>query len=172
MKNINKKLNKSVFGFGLLAIMGLTFIAIPTSAQAYDELYGGGYFNKRPAHNNESYIPRDNSNDPEYMRGANTDSNSIGPVSTSNTTTETKSTTTKKTTTSKPATTTTTTTTEEPNDEVSTLAGNAIFGSNGFLPSGLIQWTIIAILILVAVIIIRKITGAEDRYHGQPMKHA
>jgi len=54
----------------------------------------------------------------------------------------------------------------------SNLAANAIFGSNGFMPSGLIQWILLAIIILVIVILVRKISGAEEKYHSTPLKHA
>lgn len=52
------------------------------------------------------------------------------------------------------------------------LASNAIFGSNSFLPSGLIQWVLFAIIILIIVIIVRKIFGGKEHYDELPMKHA
>ena len=57
------------------------------------------------------------------------------------------------------------------NKDVSDLASNAIFGSNTFYPSGLIQWILFAILILLIVILVRKIYGADKKYHSTPMKH-
>lgn len=57
-------------------------------------------------------------------------------------------------------------------DSFSTLAANALFGTNGFLPSGILQWLVFAIIILVLVIVARKAFGSEDKYHGSPMKHA
>jgi hypothetical protein len=62
--------------------------------------------------------------------------------------------------------------TPAPADDNSNLAANAIFGSNSFLPSGIIQWILFAILILVIVIIARKIFGADKKYHETPLKHA
>lgn len=62
--------------------------------------------------------------------------------------------------------------TEENNNQYSDLASNAIFGSNSFAPSGLVQWIFFGILILIIVIIVRKIFGGEDRYKATPMKHA
>ena len=53
----------------------------------------------------------------------------------------------------------------------SELASNAIFGSNGFLPSGIIQWVLFAILILIIVIVIRRISGAKQNYEESPLKH-
>lgn len=38
-------------------------------------------------------------------------------------------------------------------------ASNAIFGSNSFTPSGLIQWVFFAILVLLIVILVRKSTA-------------
>jgi hypothetical protein len=53
----------------------------------------------------------------------------------------------------------------------SNLASNAIFGSNGFLPSGLMQWILFAIAILLIVILARKISSAKKNYNETPMKH-
>ena len=54
----------------------------------------------------------------------------------------------------------------------SNLASNAIFGSNGFLPSGLTQWVLFGIIILLIVIFARKIFSARENYDETPMKHA
>ncbi len=51
------------------------------------------------------------------------------------------------------------------------LAANAIFGSNTFLPSGIIQWILFAILVFLIVILVRKIYGGGEKYHAAPMKH-
>lgn len=57
-------------------------------------------------------------------------------------------------------------------DSYSNLTSNAIFGSGSFLPSGLVQWILFAILILLIVILARKIFGAKENYDQAPMKHA
>src|SRR3989344_3645823 len=62
--------------------------------------------------------------------------------------------------------------TENGTDNYSNLASNAIFGSGSFLPSGLVQWILFAILILLIVILARKIFGARENYDEAPMKHA
>lgn len=62
--------------------------------------------------------------------------------------------------------------TENGADSYSNLASNAIFGSGSFLPSGLVQWILFAILILVIVILARRIFGAKENYEQAPMKHA
>jgi hypothetical protein len=54
----------------------------------------------------------------------------------------------------------------------SNLAANALFGSNGFLPSGLIQWILFAIFILLIVILARIIFGAKRKYGSTPLKHS
>ncbi|MEI7709116.1 MAG: hypothetical protein WCI76_00170 [bacterium] len=58
------------------------------------------------------------------------------------------------------------------NNAGTNLGAAAIFGSNSFLPSGLIQWLILAILILAIVVLVRKAYGAEDKYHSSPLKHS
>ncbi len=58
------------------------------------------------------------------------------------------------------------------NVSVGSLASNTIFGSNNFMPSGIIQWILLAIIILIIVIIARKVFGGEARYHSTPLKQA
>jgi len=57
------------------------------------------------------------------------------------------------------------------NKENADLAAGVIFGSNSLIPSGLIQWILFAILVLIAAILIRKIYGGDKRYHSTPLKH-
>lgn len=57
-------------------------------------------------------------------------------------------------------------------ENISSLASGAIFGSNSLAPSGIIQWVLFAIAILLIVIIVRKFFGGADRYHNSPLKHA
>ncbi|MFA6301180.1 MAG: IPT/TIG domain-containing protein [Candidatus Paceibacterota bacterium] len=52
------------------------------------------------------------------------------------------------------------------------LAANAFFGTNSFLPSGLVSWILLGIMILVIIILVRKIFGADKKYHETPLKHA
>ena len=59
------------------------------------------------------------------------------------------------------------------NSNASNLAATAIFGSsNSFLPSGLVQWVLFTILILLIVIFVRRIFGARKKYEETPLKHA
>ena len=53
----------------------------------------------------------------------------------------------------------------------SNLASNVIFGSNSFLPSGLIQWIFFAIIILVIVILVRRVYEGNKKYQATPLKH-
>ena len=62
------------------------------------------------------------------------------------------------------------TTTTDTNSKSSNLAATAIFGSNGFLPSGLMQWILFAIIILLIVILARRVFGARAKYNEAPMK--
>lgn len=65
------------------------------------------------------------------------------------------------------------TNTDEPvtDSNYSDLAGNVIYGANGFMPSGLVQWLLFAIFILLVVILVRKVFWV-DKYHQTPLKHA
>ena len=56
-------------------------------------------------------------------------------------------------------------------NSVSGLASNEIFGSSSFLPSGLIQWILFAIFILLIIILVRRIFGAREAYEETPMKY-
>lgn len=56
-------------------------------------------------------------------------------------------------------------------DSAKSLAANAVYGSSGFLPSGIIQWIFVAVLILFIVILARIVFGNAKRYHEEPLKH-
>lgn len=62
--------------------------------------------------------------------------------------------------------------TQDSNETGSSLASSVILGSNTFLPSGLIGWIFLAIIILIIVILVRRVFGAEEKYHASPMKHS
>jgi hypothetical protein len=61
--------------------------------------------------------------------------------------------------------------TPKPSETNSELTANAVFGSDTFLPSGLLQWILFAILVLLIIILVRKMYGADKRYHAVPLKH-
>jgi len=95
-------------------------------------------------------------------------SSTQNPNSTVTSRTVAKSTTKKSTNTTTP---TTTTVTEETTYPESDLAANAIFGSNSFLPSGIFQWILFAIMILIATILVRRVYGGNEKYNSYPLKH-
>ncbi len=57
-------------------------------------------------------------------------------------------------------------------EDYSAVAANSIWGRFSFMPSGLMQWILLAIFILVIVILVRKITGKDTEYYSTPLKHA
>ena len=59
------------------------------------------------------------------------------------------------------------------NQNFSSLAGNVLYGDGtaGFKPSGLTQWLIFAILVLLVVIVVRKLYF-QNKYQSTPLKHA
>lgn len=56
-------------------------------------------------------------------------------------------------------------------ETVSDLTASAIFGESGFLPDSLVEWLILATLILLIVIVFRRIFR-EPKYQEIPLKHA
>ncbi len=50
------------------------------------------------------------------------------------------------------------------------LTANALFSGSGFMPSSIIGWLILAILILLLVLLVRK-NFFEKNYHDAPLKH-
>jgi hypothetical protein len=55
--------------------------------------------------------------------------------------------------------------------QVGALAAGAIFGSNTFLPSSLLQWIFFAFLILLAVVLWRRLYVTEEEKNS-PLKHS
>ncbi len=163
MKNI--KNNKIIYSLGILAILAFTFVAMPGNAKAERPGYVTPY--SRPLLNQSSYTISNDNPDGSYYADT-TANNYYNNINTTSQNTTTKSKTVEKT--------NTTTSTDNKNtsssESVGNLAANAIFGSNGYAPSGLIQWVLFAILILLIVILVRKLTGAGDRYQNEPLKHA
>ncbi|MFA5783206.1 MAG: hypothetical protein WC868_13140 [Bacteroidales bacterium] len=64
-----------------------------------------------------------------------------------------------------------TVTIDESNDSFNGLTANALEGSNSFLPTGLMQWIFLAIVI-VAIIFLWRYVFAEEKYLSEPLKHA
>ncbi len=60
---------------------------------------------------------------------------------------------------------------ESEDKNVGSLAANAVFGVNTILPSGLIQWVLLAIIVILLVLVVRRLMGLTDAYHATPLKH-
>lgn len=61
---------------------------------------------------------------------------------------------------------------EAPGTDASSLAANAVYGNSGFLPSGILQWILTAMLLLVIVILARKVFGKDKQFLSTPLKHS
>jgi len=64
------------------------------------------------------------------------------------------------------------TTVSDINDKYGNLSANALFGSNSFMPTGLVQWVFSIILIITIILLWRYVHKSEEKYMGEPMKHA
>lgn len=175
---------KKVFNLGILAIVAFGLISMPVKANAelsgYFTPYGSTSFN-----NNQNYSPAPTyyyppaptviytaPNPVAYVNytpqpapiatvySSGTNPNAVATSTTPKTVAKAKTTTTKDTTIAKTDT-----------SANNSLVASAIFGSSGFLPSGIIQWILFAILVLSIVILVRKIYGADEAYHAVPLKH-
>jgi hypothetical protein len=156
----NKILSNVVFGLLMLLILGLGAIAfIPQVSSAYTERYG--YAQPYSNDFNDTF-ESPNYGGANYVTPPTSPSNSNGAVlgaSTNKTTSTTK-------------TSTTGTDYKEVKDEFSDLTANAVYGDNSFLPGGLIQWVLFAIIVLIIIILARKFFGPEANYHSTPLKHS
>ena|SRR3989338_4550540 len=164
MNKINNKINLIFYSLEILAVLIFGILILPTKTNA-DTVSGTGWY--YPNHTSGSgqnnviiyetpiYAPA-----PIYISAPTPTptiySNSTNPNGTSAIT--------------KPKTIAKTKTTSVNNID-SNLAAGAIFGSNSFMPSGLIQWIFFAILVLLVVILIRKIYSGNEKYDAIPMKH-
>lgn len=55
-------------------------------------------------------------------------------------------------------------------DKNSSLVARAIYGDVGFMPSGLIQWLLVAVLVLFIIILARIVFGGAKRYYSTSLK--
>jgi hypothetical protein len=58
------------------------------------------------------------------------------------------------------------------NPTYGSLTANALFGSNSFMPTGLIQWIFFVLLILAIIFLWRYVHFSKEKYMSEPMKHA
>ena len=124
------------------------------------------YYNQNPQNNTNNQNNTVQNPNPYYYSNQNTTN-----TSTQNTTTTTKAatkTTTASKTTDTAAKTAIVDTGTKYNDM---LSANAIFASNGFLPSNFFQWLIFFIIILAIVFLWRKLYVSDLERHA-PLKHA
>lgn len=164
MKNINEKFNMIFNSLVILAILitGTTFLPAKASADraGYVTPYNATRYPK--VQRNDQYNYNVGPNVVGYTTPTVYSNTSASPAVTKTTTT----------------TSNTNTTAEAPAEPVeatedsSDLVASVVFGSASFLPSGIIQWILMAIFILVIVILARKIFGGEKKFHDSPMKHA
>ena len=172
MKNINKNL---IFGLGIalviLVILAIGIITLPRQTHAY--VYDSGYQNRTnlvytqapviplyqpinpaPVYQNQPVVYQTQPK-VEYVN-----QNTYSSAPQANTTTTDVSSTNKNISTGITTT------------DYKSLTASSIFGRFSFMPSGLMQWILLAIFILVIVILIRKVSGQEEEYHSTPLKHA
>ncbi|MFA6256998.1 MAG: IPT/TIG domain-containing protein [Candidatus Paceibacterota bacterium] len=57
-------------------------------------------------------------------------------------------------------------------EEDPSLASSVILGGNTFLPTGIVQWVLVAILIVFIIVLGRKVLGTREHYDNTPLKHA
>jgi len=167
MKNMNNK--SIILAFGILAILAFGAIIIPVEANAQyaryrfnpDNEVSNEYARYRfnPDNTNITYFTESSPEQIYYYQAPANPSTSTTYYNTpsgSQTINETDN----------------ANKSDEQEEDYSGLAANAVFGGSGFLPSGLVQWILLAIFILIMVIIARRITGARNKYHSLPLKHA
>jgi ATP-dependent Zn protease len=177
---MNIRNNNLIAVFSFLALfIGSFLVTAPVHAQ-----YNGVYYFGAPI----PYIPRSANQDSTYNNYPN---NQTQYTSNNNTTTQpviknyyyynTPANTSGNTNTSKNTNTTTTTTTDnnttqasnDINQNYGSLAANALVGSSGsFMPSGLLQWIFLAIIVAVMIVLWRYIHRSEEKYMAEPLKHA
>lgn len=170
---MSKLNNKSMnFGFKIMAILAFSLLILPMQANAqragYVTPYNSTSFNNYQYSNQNYYqpyqpvtyfTPQTTPTVYSYSTNPNRTSSATTPkASTANTNTGSQN--------------TSATNSATNPDSVSGLAATAIYGSNNFLPSGIIQWVLIAILVLLLVIVARRVWGARQNYDASPMKHA
>ncbi|MFA5095106.1 MAG: hypothetical protein WC447_00355 [Candidatus Paceibacterota bacterium] len=177
MSKIN---NNLILIFGILAfIFGLS-LASPAFARGGVVESGVTFtpytypveYISNPVNNGPVVIPGCEGRNTGYstVNGQSCVGNYIAP-----TTTATKTTVAKKTTNTTVAKTTTpakVATASDINESYGDLTANALFGSDSFMPSGLIQWIIAIVLVLAIIFLWRYVHRSKENYMLEPMKHA
>ena len=60
---------------------------------------------------------------------------------------------------------------EQPLYDYRDLGANVLWGTNSFVPSGIVQWILVVIFVFIGVILVRKIFHSDKKYKEKPMKH-
>ena len=131
----------------------------------FNVLPGGGYSNSAfITVNNREAVPYSNNPSSTITKNSTETEKNITNNYTSSNTTRTENVTNSN---------TNTRVNDDTNNNSSNLASTAILGApDSFLPSGLVQWVIFAIIILFIIILVRRVFGAKKIYDETPMKHA
>ena len=58
------------------------------------------------------------------------------------------------------------------NSEYGNLTANALVGSGGFWPTGIVQWIIVFIILVIMISLVRYVRGSKEEYMAIPAKHA
>ena len=190
MSNINdiKTIYGAVYALGLLAILALGLLIVPIQTEAaqnyvfdssvninsnFPSEYNTANMNYVP--NTYTYRSPTAQVTPIYYPVATVQPSYYTVPTIDSTKAVAKSTTTASTAKKSVATTSTTNKTVTATDnKYESLAAGAIFGTSNlsFLPSGLLQWILFAILILIIVILARRVFGGTKRFLQMPLKHA
>lgn len=121
----------------------------------------GNYINNQNNYSNNTYPSNTNTRTNTSSSNRTTDANTNNVSNTTTTTTE-----------------NTTSAINENSEDTSTkentfsgVTANALVGSNSFMPTGLLQW-IILLIIIVAIMFLWRYVHAEEKYLAEPLKHA
>jgi len=177
-----KKINNKIINHGLKVLTILAFVLVFVPFNKASAAYGtniiyqtgdnsySGYNNNLYYNNNQNTYQLPTYQPPIYTPPPATTptpivySNSVNPNATSATTTP-------KTVAKAKTTNTSNTIATTKSNGTSGLAASVIYGANSFLPSGLIQWILFGIFILLLIILGRRTLGAREKYLAIPMKY-
>ena len=159
-----------VLGFKILSVLAFGVLIIPSiaAADAGTNVTFGNPGSNYSTYDNGQYYNQSVYQPPVYTPPPTP---AATPIVYSNETNPNVANTTNTSTVTKAKSTSTTSAITTNTNSVSGLAANAVYGSNSFLPSGLVQWVLFAIFILLIVIMVRIIFGAKSKYLSTPLKH-
>jgi hypothetical protein len=176
-----KKINKKSINYGLKILIILAFISIfapfnrvfaqsgeggsnytfGTAYSGYSNYNGNSYYNSTP-YQPPIYTPAStttttpivysNETNPNATSAATVPARTVARARTSNSTNSTVA-------------------SSNNSNSANGLAASVVYGSNSFLPSGLIQWILFGIFILLLIILVRRIFGGREKYLATPLKH-